>query len=93
MARSDCKEKASFFLIVFFNLLIVCQKLLIERYTMLSGWTFCLTIGNHLCIHFTTSLENPSCSISASLTFACVTKVAFIEFNFPTKLFTTVLLF
>ncbi|WGZ71486.1 hypothetical protein E3220_07510 [Piscirickettsia salmonis EM-90] len=29
----NCKEKASFFLIVFFNLLIVCQKLLIERYT------------------------------------------------------------
>ncbi|PEQ15563.1 hypothetical protein X973_12055 [Piscirickettsia salmonis] len=28
----NCKEKASFFLIVFFNLLIVCQKLLIERY-------------------------------------------------------------
>ncbi|WGZ71437.1 hypothetical protein E3220_07205 [Piscirickettsia salmonis EM-90] len=31
----NCKEKASFFLIVFFNLLIVCQKLLIERYTIL----------------------------------------------------------
>ncbi|WGZ71069.1 hypothetical protein E3220_05055 [Piscirickettsia salmonis EM-90] len=30
----NCKEKASFFLIVFFNLLIVCQKLLIERYTI-----------------------------------------------------------
>ncbi|ALA24183.1 hypothetical protein AVI51_14220 [Piscirickettsia salmonis] len=28
----NCKEKASFFLIVFFNLLILCQKLLIERY-------------------------------------------------------------
>ncbi|PEQ16475.1 hypothetical protein X973_07240 [Piscirickettsia salmonis] len=28
----NCKEKASFFLIVFFNLLIVGQKLLIERY-------------------------------------------------------------
>ncbi|PEQ15280.1 hypothetical protein X973_13580 [Piscirickettsia salmonis] len=28
----NCKEKASFFLIVFFNLLIVCQKLLIQRY-------------------------------------------------------------
>ncbi|WP_080743008.1 hypothetical protein, partial [Piscirickettsia salmonis] len=29
----NCKEKASFFLIVFFNLLILCQKLLIQRYT------------------------------------------------------------
>ncbi|ERL61353.1 hypothetical protein K661_02310 [Piscirickettsia salmonis LF-89 = ATCC VR-1361] len=28
----NCKEKASFFLIVFFNLLILCQKLLIQRY-------------------------------------------------------------
>ncbi|WGZ72350.1 hypothetical protein E3220_12635 [Piscirickettsia salmonis EM-90] len=32
----NCKEKASFFLIVFFNLLIVCQKLLIERYNFAS---------------------------------------------------------
>ncbi|WGZ73419.1 hypothetical protein E3220_17735 (plasmid) [Piscirickettsia salmonis] len=29
----NCKEKASFFLIVFFNLLILCQKLLIQRYS------------------------------------------------------------
>ncbi|PEQ14870.1 hypothetical protein X973_16025, partial [Piscirickettsia salmonis] len=32
----NCKEKASFFLIVFFNLLILCQKLLIERYIIIS---------------------------------------------------------
>ncbi|PEQ15094.1 hypothetical protein X973_14630, partial [Piscirickettsia salmonis] len=32
----NCKEKASFFLIVFFNLLILCQKLLIQRYNGLS---------------------------------------------------------
>ncbi|WP_032127049.1 hypothetical protein, partial [Piscirickettsia salmonis] len=31
----NCKEKASFFLIVFFNLLILCQKLLIQRYNLL----------------------------------------------------------
>ncbi|WP_155046992.1 queuosine precursor transporter [Piscirickettsia salmonis] len=33
----NCKEKASFFLIVFFNLLILCQKLLIQRYILPGG--------------------------------------------------------
>ncbi|ERL61572.1 hypothetical protein K661_02088 [Piscirickettsia salmonis LF-89 = ATCC VR-1361] len=33
----NCKEKASFFLIVFFNLLILCQKLLIQRYSWLDA--------------------------------------------------------
>ncbi|PEQ15428.1 hypothetical protein X973_12680 [Piscirickettsia salmonis] len=36
----NCKEKASFFLIVFFNLLIVCQKLLIERYNSMGIGSF-----------------------------------------------------
>ncbi|WGZ73474.1 hypothetical protein E3220_18060 (plasmid) [Piscirickettsia salmonis] len=47
----NCKEKASFFLIVFFNLLIVCQKLLIERYTSpsvsFSGYCRYIPIVSH----------------------------------------------
>ncbi|WP_155047334.1 SDR family oxidoreductase [Piscirickettsia salmonis] len=56
----NCKEKASFFLIVFFNLLIVCQKLLIERYkgsSVLYGATkgAIATITKSLAIDFASS--------------------------------------
>ncbi|PEQ16196.1 hypothetical protein X973_08710, partial [Piscirickettsia salmonis] len=45
-----CKEKASFFLIVFFNLLILCQKLLIQRYNCKEKASFFLIVFFNLLI-------------------------------------------